>query len=172
MASSADAPCRSRDPRAQTLCDQRLGTRMLRISTCLPTKIVDKPARCVVRRDTRRRAVFEAARTKPFGSSAWSRYAQAIHTLANKNCGQAGQPAWQAARHAPRRHATGYWAAARRFRSSADKAFRIKRLVTVCAGYPHACQHNLWVSAAWQVRPACGGYGVHRTRIGAASLAS
>ncbi|RQT57282.1 hypothetical protein DF043_22435 [Burkholderia cepacia] len=45
----AGGPCRSRDPRDQTLCDQRLRSRMLRISTCLPTKIVDKPALGVAR---------------------------------------------------------------------------------------------------------------------------
>ncbi|NTZ07625.1 hypothetical protein FCJ60_18175 [Burkholderia metallica] len=147
MASAAGAPCRSRDLRDQTLCDQRLRSRMLRISTCLPTKIVDKPASSGARCAARRRAAFEAARTKSFGSSAWLRYAQAIHTLANTICGQARQPTWQTVRYAPRRHATGDWAAVCRFRGGADKVFRIKCLIAVCAGYPHACQHNLWTSS-------------------------
>ncbi|RQT17048.1 hypothetical protein DF051_12530 [Burkholderia contaminans] len=89
-------PCRSRDLRDQTLCDQRLRSRMLRISTCLPTKSVDKPARGRIRRGAGRRAAFEAARTKSYGSSAWPWYAQAIHTLANTICGQAGSPARKA----------------------------------------------------------------------------
>ncbi|KAG8153321.1 hypothetical protein BFF94_012245 [Burkholderia catarinensis] len=87
MTRSACTSCRNRDPRVETLCDQRLRSRMLRISTSLPTKIVDKPASGRVRRGARRRAAFEAARTKSFGSSAWPRYAQAIHTLANTICG-------------------------------------------------------------------------------------
>ncbi|TES73599.1 hypothetical protein E2P84_21100 [Burkholderia cepacia] len=107
MTRCAGGPCRSRDLRDQTLCDQRLRSRMLRISTCLPTKIVDKPARGRARRGAGHRAAFEAARTKPFGSSAWSRYAQAIHTLANTICGQAGSPARKAARHVARRRASG-----------------------------------------------------------------
>ena len=89
MTRSTCTPCRSRDLRDQTLCDQRLRSRMLRISTCLPTKSVDKPARGRIRRGAGRRAAFEAARTKSFGSSAWPWYAQAIHTLANTICGQA-----------------------------------------------------------------------------------
>ncbi|OXI96816.1 hypothetical protein CFB41_27630 [Burkholderia sp. AU33803] len=92
-------PCRSRDLRDQTLCDQRLRSRMLRISTCLPTKSVDKPARGRIRRGAGRRAAFEAAWTKSFGSSAWPWYAQAIHTLANTICGQAGSLARKALGH-------------------------------------------------------------------------
>ncbi|QDW52621.1 hypothetical protein FFI87_020175 [Burkholderia sp. KBS0801] len=98
------APCRSRDRHGETLRDQRLRSRMLRISTCLPTKIVDKRAIGRVHRAPTAviacggrcaglPARFEAARTKPFGSSACAWYAQAIHTLANKICGQA---AWRA----------------------------------------------------------------------------
>ncbi|RKU04796.1 hypothetical protein C7H84_01120 [Burkholderia sp. Nafp2/4-1b] len=61
--------------------DQRLRSRMLRISTSLPTKIVDKPASVRIHGEARaamasRRpraalsARFESAPTKPFGSSA------------------------------------------------------------------------------------------------------
>ncbi|TPQ46399.1 hypothetical protein C2U71_08540 [Burkholderia ubonensis] len=76
------------------MCDQRLTSRMLRISTSLPTKYVEKPAG---RRACRNAAAvaagaarFEAMGTKSFGSSAWLRCAQAIHMLANTICGQAG----------------------------------------------------------------------------------
>ncbi|PRF98944.1 hypothetical protein C6Q21_28110 [Burkholderia multivorans] len=34
--------CRSRDLRIETLCNQRLGARMLSLSTSLPTKNVEK----------------------------------------------------------------------------------------------------------------------------------
>ena len=91
-------------------------------------------------------ARFEAARTKPFGSSACAWYAQAIHTLANTICGQAVWRARQAVRRIARRCANGTVPAACPIRSDADKVFRIKRLIAVCAGYPHACQHNLWTS--------------------------
>ncbi|NIF41252.1 hypothetical protein F3J14_10200 [Burkholderia sp. Tr-862] len=74
-------PCRSRDRHVEMLCDQRLRSRMLRISTSLPTKIVDKRATARAHRAATaaiacgRRcaglpARFEAARTKSFGSSA------------------------------------------------------------------------------------------------------
>ncbi|PRF76783.1 hypothetical protein C6Q12_10980 [Burkholderia multivorans] len=36
------ARCRSRDLRIETLCNQRLGVRMLSLSTSLPTKNVEK----------------------------------------------------------------------------------------------------------------------------------
>ncbi|PRG41959.1 hypothetical protein C6T68_04290 [Burkholderia multivorans] len=36
------ARCRSRDLRIETLCNQRLGARMLSLSTSLPTKNVEK----------------------------------------------------------------------------------------------------------------------------------
>ena len=104
-------------------------------------------------RGARRRAAFEAARTKSFGSSAWPRYAQAIHTLANTICGQAPQPARRAAHHVPQRHATGAWPPVCRFLGGADKVFRIKCLIAVCAGYPHACQQNLWVSGRCRFGP-------------------
>ncbi|RQZ11471.1 hypothetical protein DIE15_25900 [Burkholderia sp. Bp9031] len=97
-------PCRSRDQPVETLCDQRLRSHMLRISTSLPTQIVDKAASGRVHRATNAAmacgtrcaglpARFEAAPTKSFGSSACAWYAQAIHTLANTICGQA---AWRA----------------------------------------------------------------------------
>ncbi|TGN97867.1 hypothetical protein PL79_008645 [Burkholderia sp. USMB20] len=96
--------CRSRDRHVETLCDQRLRSRMLRISTSLPTKIVDKPARGRVPR---------AAGAAPA-------------------CVRLACPV----------------------RSGTDKTFRIKCLCVVCAGYPHACQHNLWTSGV--ARATCG----------------
>ncbi|PRG11172.1 hypothetical protein C6Q14_02575 [Burkholderia ambifaria] len=86
--------------------DQRLRSRMLRISTCLPTKIVDK------------RAIGRVHRAATAAIACDRRCARPACTV----------------------------------RSGADKTFRIKRLCMVCAGYPHACQQNLWTSGAVCVR--------------------
>jgi hypothetical protein len=52
--------------------------------------------------------------------------------------------------------------AACRIRSGADKAFRIKRLIALCAGYPHACQQNLWVSGERHASRIAGAPTWHR----------
>ncbi|EDT42009.1 hypothetical protein BamMEX5DRAFT_2221 [Burkholderia ambifaria MEX-5] len=47
-------------------------------------------------------------------------------------------------------------------RSGTDKVFRIKRLIALCAGYPHACQQNLWVSGGRRASCVAGAPTWHR----------
>ena len=72
--------------------------------------------------------------------------------LANKNCGQARHRSRSSRADGRDRMRQALCRPACTVRSGADKVFRIKRLSMVCAGYPHACQQNLWTSGVMRAR--------------------
>ncbi len=137
---------------------------MLRISTCLPTKIVDKPvtdrapraATAVIACGRRARACLHGSkrRGQSLSDQALGRGMRRLSTRLPTKSVDKRRRARDRRRFALRDDARAVLCrspvapspAVCRIRSGADKTFRIKRLIALCAGYPHACQQNLWVS--------------------------